>query len=93
VNQGFQVVGIGFLQVRIIGIEPLDGNLQRPAGVEAAGPRGAVDVLLRLKGGCVEVGPVGCQKGEVGHSNFHYYTSTSLRADTSNLQIKLATYV
>jgi len=62
-----QVVAIGFLQVRVIGIEPLDGDLQRAAGVEAARPRGAVDVLLGFAGGGVEIGPVGGEEGEVGH--------------------------
>ena len=60
VDQGGQVVGVGLLEVGVIGIEPLDGPLQRAPGVEATGPWGAVDVLLGFAGGFVEFGPVGC---------------------------------
>jgi len=51
--QGGQVIGIGLLEIGVIGVKPFDGPLQRAPDVEATGPRGAVDVLLGLAGGCV----------------------------------------
>ncbi len=66
-DQGGQVVGIGLLEVGVIGIVPLHCPFQRTPGVEAAGPWGAVDVLLGFAGGFVEFGPVLLEKGEVGH--------------------------
>lgn len=67
VDQGGQVVGVGFLEVRVVGIEPLHRPFQRAAGVEATGPWGAVDILLCLAGGFVKVGPVVIEESEVGH--------------------------
>lgn len=65
VDQGDEVVGVRFLQKGVIGIEPLHRPLQRPPGIETTGARGTVDVLLRLTGGGVEVGPVGAEECEV----------------------------
>ena len=59
VDQGGQVIGIGLLEIGVIGIEPLNGPFQRVPGIEAAGPWGTVDVLLGFAGSFEEVGPVG----------------------------------
>ena len=67
VDQGGKVFGVGLLEVGIVGIEPLDGSLQRAPGVEATGPWSAVDVLLGFAGGFVEFGPVVVEEGKVGH--------------------------
>ena len=46
-----KVVGVGLLEVRIIGVKPLHCQLQGAPGVEAAGTWSAVDVLLVFAGG------------------------------------------
>lgn len=67
VDQGCQVFGIGFLQVGVIGIQPLHPQLQRAPGMKTTGARGAVNLLLRLQSRGGQVRPVGFQEDEVGH--------------------------
>ena len=54
VDQGGQVVGVGLLEVGVIGVEPLHRPLQRAPGVKTTGPWGTVDILLGFAGCCVK---------------------------------------
>jgi hypothetical protein len=58
---------IGCVQVGVVVVEPLHGQLQRPPGMEAGGARVRLDVLLDLAGGVVECWPFGLEEGEVAH--------------------------
>ena len=62
-----QVVGVGLFEIGIIGVESFHCPFQRAPGVDAAGPRGIVNVLPGLACGFVEFGRVGLEKGEVRH--------------------------